>query len=311
MLNKLYTLLAATIMLFGISSCGDKEVTYSLGTVEYYEDFMWVKYEAPTSTKSLKLVFMDDAIDEKCSFTMGLYTPGKDGNKEQIDTGIVQLYVNGEVAEENCFTVTNQAEDGSLMKTAELELGFILGEKAMEGHHKWLLCEHGNNNSIEEIAIENEDNRLIFEIEKVEIWNPLLKWLTIFFGTFIAANIIWLLILRPIYFKKFAIKKISIVGPAPYMQSLNVNGKYLKVVLTNKPKEQGFFEKVYKGEIKYIGNAIWTEDIELLPKDKKSIRIRVVKPNGVFRTDYTNVTLGKVCKITNTETKGITEITIK
>lgn len=311
MLNKLYTLLAAVTILFGISSCNDKGITYSLGTVEYYEDFMWAKYEAPTSTKRLKLVFMDDALTEKTGFTMGLFTPEKDGEKVPVETTVVQLYVNGEAAEENRFTVTNQAEDGTLLKTVELELGFVLGEKAVEGTHRWQLCEHGKENSIEEIAIANEDNNLIFEIEKVEIWNPLLKWLVIIFGTFIAANIIWLLILKPIYFKKFEINKIQIVGPAPYMQSPAVNDKYLKVVLTNKPKEQGFFEKLYKGEIKYLVNAIWTEEIELLPKDKKSIRIRVVKPNGVFRADYTNVTLGKVCKITNTVTKGITEITIK
>lgn len=303
-------------------SCGEENIDAEIVT---YGDFLWSEYtpeKIPMGT--VKVEFEDDAVPSEegvyeTGFWIAVYDVAENGEKTLVDPAVAQIYYNDEPSEDNKCHITNKngnidvkvsaamnndAEDRTYKFSVELMEEGQEFEKLILGGKSYQVSkdnEYANHNVAE------------FSIDKGSKMNPLKKWLLIILIVFIALNLFWLVVMRPIYFKRFAIRKISIVGPEPYMQNVPVSGRsgsYIKVVLTRKSQKQGFFNKLYTGEIKYIVNEIWTEDVELIPRDRRSIRVRAVNPRGVFVVDSPTLMKDNECKLTNTETKGITKITI-
>ena len=77
------------------------------------------------------------------------------------------------------------------------------------------------------------------------------------------------------------------------------------MVLTSKKPEQGFFSRLFTGKSLYEVNPMWTTDLVVEPKDRKSVRLRYPKEyladSRVLKTnqEYTiqNMTTGTKTKI--------------
>lgn len=310
MSSKILTIfaIASTFLFF---SCGsNEENVHALDKTEFYNDFLWSKY-TPQEIEMGKIVveFDDDADSLATSFRLGVFEFDKEGGKRPLKTSVAQIYFN-DVEGDN-----NQIEINQDM--SEIKLKAVFKPGAENRMHNWSVEVLEEERNFEKLADENGDRIDIFserfDLEKEKVWNPLAKWLFIVFIAIVAVNLFWLLILKPNKYPCFKNNRIDIVGPKPYMQTLNVQGKYVKVVLTKRAQSQGFFNKLYKGEIKYLVNQIWIEDIELLPRDKNSIAINIVNRGGIFSTNSTfvNNKMGSESKITNTRTKDTTTIKIK
>ena len=171
MLNKLYSLLVFVVAFVCFSSCSEEEaggIEYSMGRVECYDDFLWNEYSPVMKKKQLKFVFEADALSEDASFKMGFFTIGEDGKTEPMGTDVAQVYVNGEPVDNNQFEVSNKV-DGKYVENVTLELGVVFNPDAATGVHKWEVCTiETEKKMMEEVAVVNKDNRIVFSVEKVD-----------------------------------------------------------------------------------------------------------------------------------------------
>lgn len=305
MSSKFLSIFAIASALLFFSCAKSDENVHALEKTEFYNDFLWCKY-TPKVIDMGKIVveFADDAEEMETSFRLGVFELDEDGRKKPLKSSVAQISFNGVETKDNQIDVNQDV--------SEVVLKAVFKPGAENKVHNWSVEVLDEGRNFEKLADENGDRidafSERFELEKEKIWNPLAKWLIIIILVIIVGNIIWLFMLKSFYFKTFEVASIQIKDPVQF-RNLNVRKKYRKVILTNRNQEQGFFDKIYKGEIKYVISPIWSNNIELEPRDKN--RIRVVARGGVFQVFPSNITRGAVCKITNTATKEITEITIK
>lgn len=105
-------------------------------------------------------------------------------------------------------------------------------------------------------------------------WNPLktfLFWLGIIL---LVALILWLAILKRIFFPPIKMGKITITGPGSYYSSKKIKGAR-KVILTSKRKSQNIFSRFFTGEIKYINAEHLFPELSIVPAGgKKKVKLR-------------------------------------
>ena len=134
--------------------------------------------------------------------------------------------------------------------------------------------------------------------------NPLEEGTLFTLAFLIAALLVWMFVLKPIVFPTFRVGKVQLSDPVPYNSLKRVRG-YRKMILTSKKQSQNFFDTAFAGKILYEVNQLWTSDVVIEPKDRKSVRLRVPKDfmadARVLKTnqEYTiqNMTSGTKTKI--------------
>lgn len=141
-------------------------------------------------------------------------------------------------------------------------------------------------------------------------WNPLktlLFWLAIIV---LAALIVWLLILRRIFFPPIKVGKVSFAGPGSYYASKRIKGAR-KVILTSKRKSQNILSRIFTGEIRFVRAEHFSPElsIEPAPGKRKVIFRSEGKAVGVWEM-YPSSTFGQDDngKITNRVSKETTEV---
>ena len=92
----------------------------------------------------------------------------------------------------------------------------------------------------------------------------------------LAALLVWLFVMKAIFFPTFRVGKIQLSDPVPYNTLKRMRG-YRKMILTNKQPKQGFFDRVFAGKILYEVNDLWTSEVVIEPKDRNSVRLRCPK----------------------------------
>lgn len=105
-------------------------------------------------------------------------------------------------------------------------------------------------------------------------WNPLktfLFWLGILL---LAALLLWLIVLKRIFFPTIKMGKVVITGPGTYYSSKKIKGAR-KVLLTSKRKSQNIFSRIFTGEIKYIKADQFAPELSIVAAGgKKKVRVR-------------------------------------
>lgn len=267
MLNKLYSLLVFVVAFVCFSSCSEEEaggIEYSMGRVECYDDFLWNEYSPVMKKKQLKFVFEADALSEDASFKMGFFTIGEDGKTEPMGTDVAQVYVNGEPVDNNQFEVSNKV-DGKYVENVTLELGVVFNPDAATGVHKWeVRTIETEKKMMEEVAVVNKDNKIVFSVEKVDKMNPLKKGLIIGAVSFIVLCILWFIISRYFIWSSTGFTKVMIdyndgYGP----KAIRMSGCYELVCTNDSKKRDSFFEKLFKGSRMYEVNDFWTSPVTI------------------------------------------------
>lgn len=105
------------------------------------------------------------------------------------------------------------------------------------------------------------------------VWNPLktlLVWLAIIA---ISALILWLAVLKHIFYPKIKMARVTVSGPGSYYMSKQIKGAR-KVVLTSKRKSQNIFSRIFTGEVRFIKGDHFTQELSITPATgKKKVRI--------------------------------------
>ncbi len=132
-------------------------------------------------------------------------------------------------------------------------------------------------------------------------WNPLktlLFWLAIALA---ALLILWLIVLKRIFFPVIRMGKVELIGPGSYYASKRIRGAR-KIVFTTKKRSQNFLSRLFTGEIKYVRADHFSPELEILPGGgKRKVRVRSSRGWDIYPTSI----LGQYEKATaeNIETK--------
>lgn len=113
-------------------------------------------------------------------------------------------------------------------------------------------------------------------------WNPL-KTLLFWLGVVILGLLLlWLLILKRIFFPSIKMGKVAFTGPGTYYVSKKIKGAR-KVVLTSRRKSQNIVSRLFTGEIRYIKADFFTSELAILPVGNKK-KVKLTTESGVNNT---------------------------
>lgn len=302
-------LLATFCLMMLLASCGKKAddvmAPTRWGKENYYEKFLWKEHVPDTLYQTMEFDFNQDAKDFMDKpLRLGLYKKTDNGKMLPVTESEMEVYVNGQKCQDNIINVQPDID--------QLKVGIVFKPNAENKVHHWFFraVDDGGLERINDMDPDtfNSDNAslLDIEVEKHKVMNPLKEGFLITGIFLLAALLVWLLILKRIVFPVFRVGKVLLTDPVPYNSLKRVKG-YRKMVLTNKAVKQGFLDKLFAGKIQYEVNQIWTSDVVIEPKDKKSVRLRCPKE---YLADARVLTTNQMYTIHNMTTGTKTTIKI-
>ena len=270
-------LLSATfclLMLF--ASCKkkveDETAPTRWGRENYYEKFLWKKHVPDTLYKTMEFDFSQDAknfMDKP--LRLGLYKKTDSGKMMPVTGSEMTVYMDDKRCEDNIIDV----EPG----TDQLKVGIVFNPDAENKVHHWFFraVDDGGLERINDMApdVFNSDNASLMdiEVEKHKVMNPLKECVLIIGMVLLAALLVWLFVLKRMFFPIFRVGKVVLTDPIPYNSLKKLRG-YRKMVMTNKIVKQSALSMLFTGKIQYEVNQIWTSDVTIEPRDRKSVRLR-------------------------------------
>jgi hypothetical protein len=272
------------------------------GKTDFYSSFLFKKYEPVVMTRTIEFEFNEDARNLLMNDIV--FEPvEKDKADGFIAAKGVNLNKNGTLCINNLLTIRPNEK--------EAEIGIEFTEEAGEGNHT-LYLRVKNTGGLDRIdntdVTSTNDVVLMHEwvVKKDDIYNPLAVMM--FWGLMgiVGLLLLWRIVLRQLMNPHFAIRKIEIVAP-DFWKILKIKGCY-KVVCSNKMKGHSFLHAFFVGDILFVVNDFFIEDVELFPKNfGKTIEARV----NVKRYDIISPRTTKLNQPPVEITKGDSKATIK
>ena len=259
------------------------------GKVKYYNDLLFLKYKPVIMTQTLEFDFNEDA--KRLIKDDILFEVVEKDNYDRIITANVNLYKNGVMCSDNILYVKPDEQS--------TELGIEFHNDAVEGSHALYLrvrSSGGLNQIDDNTDLSSIDDVILthkWVVKKEHIINPLLKWIFWLFILIIVLLIIWCILIRPKRYETFKVKTLYITYPET-MTPIRLNG-FRKVICSKKKQSQPIFNKLLTGKIIFVQNDFWEQDIEVTPKDKKSVRVRA--PRGFSIMPSNTVVIGADAEI--------------
>ncbi len=274
-----FILLALLCPLTLLLSCEKKpevpNVPARWGKDNYYDKFLWKKHVPDTLYKTLAFDFNEDARNYmERPLRLGLFKKTDSGKMLPVTEKEMEVFVNGRKCPDNIIDVKPDME--------KMNVGIVFNNDAENKVHHWFFraVDDGGLERINDMVSDsyNSDNAslMVVEAEKHKVMNPLAEGFLFTAILLITVLLVWLLILKAIFFPTFRVGKVQVQGPVPYNCLRRVRG-YRKMVLTDKMSGQGFFDRVFAGKILYEVNELWTSPVVIEPKDKISVRLRCPK----------------------------------
>jgi hypothetical protein len=295
--NKILPLLALLLTLISCSKTEKNPNKVLWGETKYYADFLFKKYKPVIMEQTLELDFNEDAQRFAIS-DVELEAVKKDENGKFVHAADLIIYQNGERCSDNILTI--KSTDKSI------KLGVEFDPHAKEGNHTLYLRvkNSGGLDRIDDVDLSPDYAVILVHewvIKKDDVFNPLAKILFWILVIIVILLVVWRIFIRNRIFEPFKVKKLFIFYPES-MKTVKIKGCY-KVICSNTKQSQSLIGKFFKGKIIFEKNEFWTKDVEIVPKDRKSIRVRPAR--GFTATPSNTVTAGVVTEITDMNNKII------
>jgi hypothetical protein len=277
MRTKFY--IAVLIVLFSgvLVGCQSVAEGTDLGTFIHYNNFAWRKYTPDTLHITLDIA----ENDSKQPVKLDLYKlDNKTGG--YVPTGSeVQLFADGEACPGNVLTICPG--------DTEIVLGLVFSPDAEEKEYKWIfkVVDMGELECVNnvEMQVGTDLTTMAMKAEMKHVWNPLAKGVVIVLGIIFGLLMLWLLLIRFLWFDYFKVAKVNL-GTSEKLYTKRVKG-LLSLTFTAKRQQQSILERWFVGERMYVVDAFFEAgDIVIVPKNKKSVGIR-----GVQNYDATSTTV--------------------
>lgn len=260
-----------------------------LGKVTYHPSFWWSKEETQTLTDTLHLHFNADAKNENGFAEFQIVD--NDGNP--IPTEDLHIFIDGKEINDHIFKVSHNDED--------VIITFHYAPSAKSGKHQgWLkLIRHNlDQDGNTELTSSQQNNSLHWEINYEKNMNPLAKGLLWIGVLILACLLFWFLVVKPIKYPRFGTfrKQVLLETDGHIVYQGKVDFKHsMKVVFTNKPIEQSFMERVFKGKILSFVRQEFTTPIVFTPnRNKRKANVHgagyIVTPNPILQSGVSTIT---------------------
>ena len=309
MCTKKIFLLAAICPLIVLASCGKKTddgtAPTRWGKENFYNKFLWKKHKPDTLYRTIEFDFNQDAktfMDKP--LRLGLYKKTDSGKMLPVTENEMEIFIEGQKCPNNIIDVKPATE--------QLKVGIVFNPKAENKVHHWFFkaVDDGGLERINDMDADtfNSDNASLMDIEvhKNKVMNPLAAGTLITAILLAAAFLVWLFIMKAIFFPTFKVGKIHLTDPAPYNSLKRMRG-YRKMILSNKVTKQSFLNKWFTGKILYEINDLWTSEIVIEPRDRNSVRLRCPRE---YMADSRVLQKNRDCTIQNMNTNTKTIINI-
>lgn len=268
-----------------LCACSEKEDSVSgtpiaqWGKSKYYKDFLWKKWKPDTLKQTLVFEFNEDAVRHmEKPLQLALYKKSSSGKMVRVKDNEMRIFVDGKAAENNVISIIPKAGEDE----TTIDVGIVFDPTAENKVHHWFFkptdaagLERINDLSPEEFG-DDASSLMDIQIEKAQIANPLATGTAILGFILLAALVLWLAVLQFMFYPRFKVKSLLLTDPAPYMAKITIL-RARQFVLTSKHQSQGIFSQVFTGKIVYEVNSIWTSDIVIVPRDKKSVKVSLSK----------------------------------
>lgn len=248
-----------------LCGCKEEEQGISFGTVEYYPSFLWVDDSLSSVVKTMECDFSIDA-QRKNSFADFQFV---DNEGKAISTDIMQVRIDGEPASQNSFRVYSD------VKTVNME--FVFSPDASDGKYQGYLKLIGHDlDRIDSNELQPGDtlDLLQWTLHYDKSMNPLALVLLIVGIVVISFLVLWFAFIKWLLFPVIKVSRVNINGVnVQYIDTKRIN-RCRKVVFTSKRCKQGFFNKVFLGEIRYVVNEVWDSNWEIYPgRRRKTVKL--------------------------------------
>lgn len=279
MCSKRFLILAVLCPLMLLASCGKKadepNAPTRWGKENYYDKFLWKKHVPDTLYRTIEFDFNQDAKDFMDKpLRLGLFKKTNSGKMLPVTESEMEVFVDGQKCPQNIIDI----QPG----TDQLKVGIVFKPEAENKVHHWFFraVDDGGLERINDMDPNTyqADNASLMDIEvdKNKVMNPLAMGTALTTLLLLAALLVWLFVMKAIFFPTFRVGKIQLSDPIPYNTLKRMRG-YRKMILTNKQPKQGFFDRVFAGKILYEVNDLWTSEVVIEPKDRNSVRLRCPK----------------------------------
>lgn len=243
-----------------ISSCDQAQPEIAdWGNTIPYADFGWDKYTPVKMEHTLVLDFNDDA---KKLFTGSVVFELVLKNAEGyfLPTDKIILYKNGVLCKKNRMSINKD--------DSEITVGIEINRDMPEGCYTLLLnpVDNGGLDRIEQIDLQNG-----FNVQKIEVMNPLAKRLMWSVIVTAALFILWIIVSR-IVNPKLKFSRISFDYNDTGEVSHRVGNCY-KIVCTNRPKRISLLHKIFVGNVYVEVNEFWSSELTILCGSRDVIRL--------------------------------------
>lgn len=279
MCSKRYLILAVLCPLMLLASCNKENTGVNAptrwGKENYYDKFLWKKHVPDTLSRTIEFDFNQDArnyMDKP--LRLGLFKKTGSGKMLPVTDSEMEVFADGRKCPENIIDV----QPG----TDQVKVGIVFRPEAENKVHHWFF-RAVDDGGLERINDMDPDtykagnaSLMEIEVEKNKVMNPLAMGLGLTALVLLAALLVWLFVMKPVFFPTFRVGKIQLSDPAPYNTLKRMRG-YRKMVLANSLPKQGFLDKVFAGKILYEVNDLWTSEVVVEPKDRNSVRLRCPK----------------------------------
>ena len=276
MCSKRIQLLLVFCLLAFLTSCEKKvkdgTAPTRWGKENYYDKFLWKEHMPDTLYRTIEFDFNQDAKNymEK-PLRLGLFKKTDSGKMLPVTENEMEVFVDGKKCPNNIIDVDPQ--------TDQMKVGIVFKPIAENKVHHWYFraVDDGGLERINDLVPDafNNDNASLMdiEVEKNHVMNPLKEGVLITGFILLAALVVWLFVLKRIFFPVFRVGRVVLTDPAPY-NSMKHLRRFRKLVLTNKPQKQSAINKLFTGKIQYELYQIWTSDVVIEPRDRNSVRLR-------------------------------------
>ena len=275
------------------------------GRVRFYKNFLWKKYkpEREMKVQTLRFEFNEYAMSFPNAVAEFEIFKKSEGGRDIPATGVLLFRRNGDRVEKLPNNVLRVCKsEANVDGIAEIIVGIAFTDAAEKGRHLFFLREIGND-----VRVDLGDLANGFLVEKRMVRNPLAKTLFWIFVIIVAGLIVWRIFINPLMYDRFKVRTLYFISDDEGMKTVKIKG-CVKVVCSRRKQSQSLLSQFFTGKIAFVQSDFWEQNMEILPKDKKSVRVR---PGRGFAVSPSNtVALGTDTDITNIDTNKIIKLKI-
>ncbi len=291
-------------IVFSLWSCEEKSDDIQIEDVSfetsiYHPSFLFSKERNDTVTKELKFEFNDWAEENNSKVVFAVY----DDSDLLIDSENknIQLLVNDQPV------ATGKIELNSKnLKQGQLSLSLVfLRNVQNEVFNGYIKVNNSDLDRINNVADMQNSPILSWSAKQKVIWNPLLKYLVITIAILLGMFLVWLIILRPIVYRRF--QKVSLTIQSPFFKKITLKNA-ISLSLNNAGKKQKGKERLLAGKRLNYTHPFFETPILITPKSKSEAYINLGTNYSI--QPYTSVLKRGHNTYTITKTKTKEKITI-